>query len=291
MSVVAFEELYRDEASVSREDAEVVRYFLARTNRVTDTIETLLIARPDLAPYQPHPQHKGLFVERFRAERIEGTLAWDVTVSYAPVEGQRRPVSPLEQPAKITLASSAFTAYTLTDWRGRPRRNTAGELLDPAERDDSRFVLNVSKNVQHVPKWLLEYNNVVNSDTVAIRGLEFPPKTLLFKDLSVSDIQWDAATRTAYLVLSFALHYSRRGWLDRPLNVGLHEKTEKGLVDIYAPGPGTTGERITEPVFLDRGGRAFRDEKGRLRPPKEKEIVVLKFELYPPKPFSILPLT
>ena len=154
----------------------------------------------------------------------------------------------------------------------------------------------VSKNVAAVPKWILKYRMVVNDGNVRIQGLTFPKETLRLQGLSISEEQIES--NIPFYVVSFELHFREEGWRRPLINRGYNELIDsdnprlpgKRLVPILMGLKGAE-ERPQDPVFLDREGKAYRDESKQITNDIEpSKIVTFKVKMHRAMPFSRLPL-
>ena len=137
---------------------------------------------------------------------------------------------------------------------------------------------------------------VVNDGNVRIQGLTFPKETLRLQSLSISEEQIE--NNIPFYIVSFELHYREDGWRRPLINRGYNELVEskspdqpgKRLVPILMGLKGAE-ERPQDPVFLDREGKAFRDESGQITSDiLPSQIVTFKVKLHKTKPFGVLPL-
>ena len=154
---------------------EVTRYFLAMATNVNDGVLDIWRSRRDLLPYQPHPNSPRLRVASNEPRRREGTLLWDITVQYsAELQEREEDENPLARPAKISWSAAMYQRATLFDADGKPIRNAAGDLFDPQEVEDERWVISVKKNVAAVPKWISELPHGGQRWRGADSGLDLP---------------------------------------------------------------------------------------------------------------------
>ncbi len=157
--------------------------------------------------------------------RREGTLLWDVTVQYsAELQEREEDENPLARPAKISWSAAMYQRATLFDADGKPIRNAAGDLFDPQEVEDERWVISVKKNVAAVPKWILSYRMVVNDGAVRIQGLTFAKETLRLQGLAISEEQIE--NNIPFYEVSFELHFREEGWRRPLINRGYNELVE-----------------------------------------------------------------
>jgi hypothetical protein len=276
---------------------EINRYFLAKATSVNDGVLEIWRSRRDLLPYQPHPNSPRLRVQSNEPKRREGTLLWDVEVRYsAELEEREKDENPLARPAKISWSSAMYQRATLFDADKKAIRNAAGDLFDPQDVEDERWVISVKKNVAAVPKWILNYRMVVNDGNVRIQGLTFPKETLRLQGLSISEEQIE--NNVPFYVVSFELHFREEGWRRPLINRGYNELVEskdpdkpgKRLIPILMGLRGAE-ERPQDPAFLDREGKAYRDSSGQVTNDiLPSQIVTFQVKFHKTKPFGTLPL-
>lgn len=298
MTILWIHEKMQDDGRLEQgQQAEINRYFLAKASNPNDGVLDIWRSRRDLLPYQPHPNSPRLRVAANEPRRREGTLLWDVNVRYsAELEEREEDENPLARPAKISWSSAMYQRATLFDADRKAIRNAAGDLFDPQEVEDERWVISVKKNVAAVPKWILGYRMVVNDGNVRIQGLTFPKETLRLQGLSISEEQIE--NNVPFYVVSFELHFREEGWRRPLINRGYNELVDsdnprlpgKRLVPILMGLKGAE-ERPQDPVFLDREGKAFRDDSGQISNDiSPTQIVTFQVKLHKTKPFGLLPL-
>ena len=139
----------------------------------------------------------------------------------AELQEREEDENPLARPAKISWSAAMYQRATLFDADGKPIRNAAGDLFDPQEVEDERWVISVKKNVAAVPKWILSYRMVVNDGAVRIQGLTFPKETLRLQGLAISEEQIE--NRIPFYEVSFELHFREEGWRRPLINRGYNE--------------------------------------------------------------------
>ena len=239
---------------------------------------------------------------------------WDVVAEYSG-EFLKEDKNPLKRPAEISLRSEQTTQIARLDIDDRPITNTAGDYFadPPVEIEGSRWVLSVTKNLAQYPRWLLDFQNAVNDGAIRIEGITWPKRTLMLKELEIPPPQTE--NKRKFFAVRFALHYRAEGWDVRILNRGVREiiwereededgnamenYVNKGIREILEnDGSG----QVSEPVFLDEYGQAYRhlrdrvdDPKhptGLLRNPTKNEIFsqIQVYHVYSELPFSRLPL-
>ncbi len=158
------------------------------------------------------------------ASRVDATrLVWIVNADYTTWHPGDE--NPLARPAKIVFKSQQYTKPVLTDIEDRPIVNVLGDAIPGVEIDDTRWVIEITKNVSpRLPRWILTYNNAINDGPVRIAGLEFPKYTLKLQELQIPfDIKRGGPDGDIeYIEISFSLHYRRETWLVDVANQGFH---------------------------------------------------------------------
>ncbi len=262
-----------------------------------DTAKTVLVHPKIVKPYTEHPDYRGVYAISVTAEQDEDTPElWMVEAEYSSeLEEEEEDKNPLARAAKISWTTNDFSRIVTTDRHGRPLTNTAGDLIEEVTLEDARWVIRVEKNIAKMPNWVLHYRNAVNSDTVRIENLTFPPDTLKIRRLNRSEIQNE--NKTDFFTLSFELHHRQEGWTARLLNRGWNE------IESYQVNAGflitkkrkvralVNGEYPNSPVFLDKTGARPLDDDGDIKEPLEpSDIITRDYELEPRLPFRVLPL-
>jgi hypothetical protein len=224
--------------------------------------------------------------------------------------------NPLNEPAKITIKGQRREVVWFYDAKGRPKLNTAGDLIgDPAPtRIVTDLIFNVEKNMAlKLEAWILDYLDTVNSDAVRLRGLTCKPGTLLFAgEIDVGDEQNTSGQQgggqklVPFTVVKFQLLYRADGWTTIVPNRGFNQVVPlknqtvppAASGDFQAPKPSKqpkfkyTIERIlvgdpkdypTEPQFLDSNGMLIEN-------PTPDNILLLEFDDFEERAFNQLPL-
>lgn len=297
MAVLWFEETDEEEVNIGQTKRTYTRFFKAATSHPRDGRNALILARPDLAPFQPHYEDPGALVDTFNANRtnLGAQGLWKVTVDYSTDLQESSEENPLARGAEIEFDSADRKRIRLLDANGKPVINAAGDLLDdpPPEIEESDLIISVKKNMPtRLPAWVLVYRNAVNSDVVRVKGLAFPVGTLKLKRLRVG--KEDVENKTAFVPLSFELHHRDDGWTEKIPNRGFYERVPKKQIAQASTGASITtewkrkqilinGEPAKEPQMLDRNGRL-------IERPTLENIVLLDFDFNRKLPFSVLPL-
>ncbi len=308
MSLISCELALGDSGTFEHpEKAEYTYRYIGRSNNPFDT--PLSIARDRLCP---KPGDRDLFDPRawitsVQAERRDGTaLVWDITVSSSTEFDEDDDVHPLDLPAKITPASDQFLTTTRKNARGEWIRNTAGTVI-PLEKEESRWIFNVEKNVPFIPAYLMELNNKINAGVVFLKGLLVPRHKLMIKGLRGEEqsVRF-RSQRIEFVTLFCQLHYNRGGYRVKYPNVDLvelaperlvPERDARGrivrvnqevqyqrLINARVPILDPEGQPVTEPWPLDRQGKALP------RDYTQADLVELDDEVYEETSFDLLPL-
>ncbi len=281
------------------------RVFLVRTDLPAS--KTLILIHPNTPKvYQQHPENKNLFCRRVIVDR-QNSRVFVVTAEYSSEVKEKQKENPLARPPIIRLRSKQGTRLKITDVHGKVKRNKLGDPLAAREVDVSEWVISVLKNVAKLPRWLPQYANAINRDTIRIRGLTYPPETLKMQALDIPDFKFENNQR--FLPFAFELHYMRDLWRDRALHEGFWEYVER-KVTRQVPDPGSSagfrtaevtelvrkrilidGDLPPEAIPLDKNGMRFRDSAGKLLDPiPANKLVILEFDDYVKKPFRRFPL-
>lgn len=312
---------WEEEARVTTTGSERIAWYKAFCSSVYDADREILLGahaispRAPIVPYDSDPLNPARLVAECYPRRISGSTWFDVQVTYSSDVTIEQ--NPLNEPAAITIKGQRREVVSLFDSNGLPKMNTAGDLLgDPVPtKPVTDLIISVSKNVSlSLPAWILDYVDTVNSDTVRIRGLIFPPGTLCFagdvdvgEELNTESIN-NGVRQIPYTTVGFQLHYRAEGWTTLIPNRGFYQlvprsataaqvvtaafKTKKPMPLSLPKFPydrqrilvGTTPpDYPDEPQFLDPNG-AF------IENPTPDQIVVLEFDDYDKLPFGQLPL-
>lgn len=306
------------------------RVFWAESNDINDDPEKIL-ADP-LCPKQGQrdPYNPAKIISDVTAEhRPKTTKSVFWTITYTSEIQQQSFTNPLGERAEITLDSETIETYTCFDKKNRAILNAAGDLVY-IPIDDTRWIFNVSKNMERVPIELLQFNNAINDSMVTVGGLPCEKETLAVKNLRVSSIQEAqgfGGIIIEYVTVSFQLHYRRETWIMTYPNVGFNAifetpnydmpknfdgspkydyvnmDGEAGKVTNGAQPKGFNGKRIKlrkikEKRAIEIGGTRkpptepqVLDKDGKWLPDaKPSDVIKLKAEVYQTRNFSALPL-
>lgn len=246
-------------------------------------------------------------VDPQRRDEIGNFKVWDIAVT-ASTEEEVLVKNPLAEPAKISLSSDQYEMTTRKTAKGDWIRTTAGSII-PVQKEDSRYVLDVVKNVRSIPAYILNMNNTKNSGAVVVKGLVFNKGKLMVKGIRGEEATAELNGQTInYVVMSFQLHYRREGWTVKYPNVDFEEilfswraaiRDEYGnprrvggkllyelLQKARRPILDLDGTPVKEPWPLDRQGRALPNKNGI----PQGQIIELEADVYTESNFNALPL-
>lgn len=299
--------------------------YFAETTESLGAITAIRRHRPDLQRWQPHREDPEAVVRSFHVETRKHSLLHDITVEYSTAVEEEEE-NPLTKPAAIELGGSQQSMPIIREADGKFLTNTAGKLME-GETDEGSFIsFSVTKNIGNWPAWLLTYRNAVNSDTVRIKGLICPPRTLKIAGLTIgAEQQFDDDTFFSELRMELIHNeetwdrfYLNRGFEEVVLTGKVHEGREVKQFVIRRCMNGS--DYVSEPCFLDNDGRrpridpktqqlvtledeirVFNDggikalgafqRRLQIKEPLDREdIIILRKQIKQPKPFSVLPI-
>ena len=169
-----------------------------------------------------------------------------------------------------------------------------------------------TSNQQHIPVWLANYQNAINSDTCLVDGVTFQPGQCKLKKIHVS--RWQTREQFQYRVLQLTI---KIGANPQNLNTASGAPTptawtanviDEGLRALW-PDPQNSGKKVaaqvidglgkpcTKPVALDGSGNVLYKNPGGTPPdygpPSASQLVYNVFNRRgcPSLPFSVLPLS
>lgn len=240
--------------------------------------------------------HPGFFWDSVSRKQV-AKLIWEIDCSASRFEFLTAGDDPLAEPARISIDSELISEPTLTDYKGRPLVNRAGEFIAEQTVERPLLVYRVAKNLGSDPLWLDDYPGAVNRDPVRLRGRVRRAGTLMLRRVSLSE--YSLINRTSVTACTFELHYDPRGWVKRLLNVGtvqLLEFTTAAGKKIWQQERILTGKPpvpVDAPVPLDIRGQVIDgvlDPEGD-SPVDVSKLVVLSYDVQPLKTFTgVLPL-
>lgn len=304
----------QDEVVLTTSDnqADLVRHWVVRMSSGTETHVDILAAGFLPAKGSKHPQESLALATVFRFKRRpRWPRVWDVTVQYRTFgesgATQGQDPNPLARGADIDwtgvpIQKPFYWARKFNQPQkarnGRPFsggfeskeslvRNSAGVIYSPPQLyDDDVLQAAISKNLAVVPAFILQYRNVINSDTVKIDGLTFPAYTLKCAPPRIS--RWiKEGTFPRFRQVTLIIQYREEGW-----DFDIQDKGfETAIILARDDGNGTAFKRtkitdrngawITEPALLNGEGKLLKDGE---------DPVYFKYRKYREMPFSRLPL-
>lgn len=211
---------------------------------------------------------------------------WRVTASYSSEREQNE--NPLNDPAIIgPWDSDSYQEVAEVDTDDELILNSAGDPFDPPlMKDFSRRNVTVRKNVASVPTWFLDYEDAINSDTFTVGGLIVPIGKAKCKKTGISEKK--TRNGITYYEVTTLIHFSKKGWKRRVLDVGFRQLSADGTtrikITMMNDSTPPEAEYVTAPVPLDGTGHVLAD-------PTPASAVYLEFDLDDSLPFSDLPLS
>lgn len=267
------------------------RQWLVETNSATDdavTVENAWVTATGIARGTAHPSDANAIAKEISTScDSEDGKSWTVTCSYGGWDETE--LSPLDQPADIQYSFSQYEKIVDQDIFDDPVVNGVKEpFKDPITIDDSRLILQVTKNEATFPVATAQaYVNSVNSDTW--RG----GTARQWRCSNISAQRKFDEEYGVYYTVSYEFQFKVEKWDTVILHQGLkqHKRNSAGTafetdddgelipVKIY-----DSGTEISEPVLLQTVTLA--GTEGAIRKPQSDPPEWLTFRLYPELPFS-----
>ena len=260
--------------------AEYVRKYVAESNNRFDNPLSILRDRLCPKPGQRDPIDPRAFLRSVNPVRRDNSaFVWDITVNSTTEYDPDDEVHPLQRKAKITPSSDQYVTTTRRNAEGQWIRNTAGTVI-PLDKEVSRWVFDVEKNVPFIPTYIMEMNNKINSGSVFLKGLVIPRHKLMVKGIRGEEqTETYRDQRVEFVKMQFQLHYQREGYQVKFPNGDLVELAAEKLVPerdargrivrenervrykrlraARVPILDENGQPRTEPWPLDRKGQAL----------------------------------
>ncbi|QDT94261.1 hypothetical protein [Gimesia algae] len=279
---LAFEDSYEIKEGPARAYTEVYSCSLASVATDSTVIRSYSKC-PDLG--DKHKRDTAARCISVTVARVDDTADFIVTVKYSTnIQHKDREENPLNRPAVIDIVSSPEQVPTFFDGEGKPRLNTAGDLIVGYRRIPF-LDITVKKNVPKYPDWMWDYDGTVNKHPITIRDKYFEKRTLRIEGIDAPDLVYENGYE--FYALTFRIRFDPRTHDDIRYSQGFNEVVE--VVSTYIPpgiDPGdvtisnskvttkikrriTTGdpaEYITEEAFLDKNGTLIeikQDRKGK----------------------------
>jgi hypothetical protein len=205
---------------------KVTRSFLGETNRHEDTLEDILVSpmcpkRGDVDDFNTLRVLTDVTAERHYKEG-PGTWWRITTTSEFPPASEP---NPLNLPADIDVSTTTVEAWSCIDTEtNQPITNSAGDLLwFPIE--DTRLIFTVTKNLDVLPGWTLDYAGCINDGPVTVKGIPCEKGTLMYKGLANPPTKRTKVNglEITYEELKYQLHHRREGWKGIHPDVGFNE--------------------------------------------------------------------
>ncbi|WP_417396896.1 hypothetical protein [Gimesia chilikensis] len=302
-----FEDRYEDKVGPERNFTDIYSCTLASVD-----VDPILIRTHSKCPQlgDKHKRDLAARVVHRQFQRVDDTVDFNVTINYSTdIEQPDKEPNPLHRPAQIDISSSPEMVPTFFDGKGKPRLNTAGDLIVGYRRVPF-LDITVQKNVADYPEWLWDFDGTVNRDPITLRKKEFDSRTLRIEGIDIPDKQFENGKW--FYPLTFRIRHDPRTFDDIRYSMGLNElvRVDTGLKSIpngINPGDvtienskvyrqvkrritiGTPAEYPTEPEFLDKEGARIElipDRKGRF---DLDRLHLLKFSDDIQTDYSILP--
>jgi cation transport regulator ChaB len=236
---------------------------------------------------QEHATERGFYLDFVRPNHVS-RLIWELEAEYTPIKGGQVDPDPLARPAVVTLNARLNEEPTFFDSEGDPVVTTAAEFIPGIIRRVPFGEYSVTKNLAQDPKWLQTHLGSVNRDSVRLRGIVWPSKTLMLSSISAGEYKTE--NRSTFAEFKLSILADPRGWSTETWNVGTQELYQSfedvrgtfQLVwrqrDILS---GTPPEPVSEPVPIDEDGVALVDhiEPDPRKPFKAARLIKLNFEM------------
>lgn len=204
--------------------------------------------------------------------------AWYYTARYS--SERELAIDPTTEPAIVKVSTEQFQREAVVTNTGTLICNSAGDPFDPPlMMDDSRRVIHISKNMSGHPSWLLDYADVVNSDTFTIKGITYGIGKGKVQRVTIGEQQ--VRNGVPFVVVDIEIHLQKNGWPIDAMDAGFRQTVDSGRENIRNS---VDEELPAAPVPLDGSGTAIAD-------PTPATNVLLQFGVYTTNVFSALPLT
>lgn len=291
MAVVTFKEIHNgrkgDDKLGDVLTASLVRVFRVVTDSATDDHETIALHASCPNYGDVHPNNSLAYVKkRSIVNQMFSKKVWLVTVTYSTEwKVQEYQEDPTAEAAKITWRSEQFVAPASRDKDGNAVVNSAGDLFDPPEeRDDSRWVATIRKNMQGVPSWIFQYQDAINSRAFQLDGLGIPAYYAKMQAIEIGEQQ--VQNDISYRVLT--MHMTLK------LNTHIFYILDAGFNRID---PNDSSKRVKITVLDDQGNRTeptapwpLNGSGAPIQNPTTSNNQHVTYHVYPELDFNYLPL-
>jgi hypothetical protein len=217
---------------------------------------------------------------------------WTVTAEYssAPLSQQQKDAqqyeNPLDRPSRIKWSSARYNKACAFDVWDNIILMSSGEPPDPpAEKDESRWIITVAKNVAAVPALILDYQDGVNDAAFLIQGIEIPQYCAKLSDLAISEEQTAQTGEQEwinYYEFGYSMELRLDSWALKLLDQGYYQIWAGGLGRARIKDDSVPPKDVVRPWPLDGNG-------GRLDNPNPSNVTYLNFIVYPYVDFGVLP--
>lgn len=279
MSVASVSELWqgRDgDYSISGERT-YTRVFRVVTDSKTDDFTT--VQASGSLPYVgiAYPNDANAFCQKLTGSQESfSPKVWLVTAAYS--NKQEAAEDPTNDAAEIEWDTEQFQRPIFKDKDDNAIVNSAGDpYLPGVERDDSRRIVTITKNMTSVPSWILTFEDAVNDSSFVVDGITIGARKAKCQKTSVG--KWQERNGTEYRQVQIVLHLRKDTWDFEIMDTGLRRKdgSERKVIT------NDDGTEITSPVPLDGSGDVLAN-------PSESTVVYQTYQAYTELDFSTLPL-
>lgn len=280
MTIIQVNEIWqgRDGSGDASGEQQYSRVFRVRTNSNFDTA-----VEATNHPFIPvignlFPSDLTAFCQRVSAsQETFSPRVWIITASYS----NKREVTdnPISDPTEITWDTEQFQRPAFKDRSGNAIVNSAGDPFDPpADRDDSRITVRLSRNMAVVPDWILLVADKLNSSPVTIDGISVGTEKAKIQKVSIG--KKESRNDTQFRNVTTTIHLQTDDWQLSVLDQGFREKISgtkrKNIINDEDFNP------ISSPALLDGSGNQLVD-------PKFSNAVFKDFDVYGTFDFNTLP--
>lgn len=218
---------------------------------------------------------------------------WIVTATYSsePLTQQQREAqqfeNPLDRPAKVRWNTAKYNKPVFIDNDGNNLVNSAGEFFDPpAEVDRSRWTATVTKNVEGIPFYIIEFTDAINDADFTIQGVPVAHRCAKIMSIEISEEQTAQINETdtiEYFVFSYTMEFRPETWVLYLQDQGYRQiSTTDDTKRIPIKDDGTPPKDVTKPWPLDGMG-------GKLADPSPTNTKLISFNVYTEQSFLVLP--
>ena len=279
MSVISVNELWdgRDgDYDISGERA-YSRVFRVVTDNKTDDF-TVVEASGSL-PYVgiAYPNDANAYCQKVTGSQESfSPKVWLVTAAYS--NKKEAAEDPTNDDAEIEWDTEQFQRPAFKDKDNNAIVNSAGDPYLPAvERDDSRRVVTITKNMTSVPSWILTFEDAVNDSSFVVDGITIGARKAKCQKIKVGKL--NERNGTTYRQVQIVLHLRKDTWDFEIMDTGLRKKSGSDREVIT----NDDGTEITSPVPLNGSGDVLSN-------PSESNVVYQTYRTYDELDFSSLPL-